>query len=157
MIILLYGSFLTYFCMAKPREPNNIAIAQEKTTGQNTSTAKTVGPEVYLCEITAFYQQIITILFGVIGILLVLSFAYVYFTSKRQTEEMAREALKEQSFGIILDKKISDMFIESKNTGDISELFEELEEIQERIKYLEEQINIKSYGERGDENQSEAR
>jgi tRNA nucleotidyltransferase (CCA-adding enzyme) len=143
--------------MAKPCEPNNVVIEQEKTTEKNTTTTKTVGPEVYLCEITAFYQQIITILFGVIGILLVLSFAYVYFTSKRQTEEMAREALKEQSFGIILNKKISDMFIESKNTGDISELFDELEEIQERIKYLEEQINIQSYGERGDENQSEAR
>lgn len=155
VIILLYGGFLTYFCMAKPCEPNNIAIEQEKTTGQNTSTAKTVGPEFYLYEITNFYERIITILSIIIGLILGLNFLYIHRTSKKQAEDMAREALKEQSFGIILDKKIGDLFIESKNTGDISELFEALEEIQERTKYLEDQINIQGYGERSDENPRE--
>lgn len=145
LIIFLYGGFLTYFCLAKPSEPNNIAIEQEKTTGQNTSTAKTVGPEFYLSEITTFYERVITILFGIIGVLLVFSFVYVHLTSKKQAEDMAREALDYESFRIVLAQKIDDRFTESKNTGDIGDIFEKQEELDKRIEFLEEQANIQGY------------
>jgi len=57
LIIFLYGSFMAYFCMANPDEQNNIEIEKEKITEKNASTSKTIGPEVYLCEITDFYEQ----------------------------------------------------------------------------------------------------
>jgi len=148
LIIFLYGSFMAYFCMANPDEQNNIEIEKEKITEKNASTSKTIGPEVYLCEITDFYEHIITILFGVIGILLALSFAYVYFTSKKQAEEMARDALEEKSFKIILQSMIA------KGADEFIDRYSGIPELEQRIAFLEEQANIKGY-ELSDEDSSE--
>lgn len=133
VVILLYGGFLTYFCMAKPSEPNNIVIEQEKTTEKTTNTAKIVGPEFYLSEITSFYECVITILFGIIGILLVISFAYVYVVSKREAQEMVIEALSDRPFRRELDDLVKSGFLELKNKGDIPDILNELEKIEERI------------------------
>lgn len=149
--ILLYGGFLTYFCMAKPCEPNNIVIEQEKTSGKNTSTAKNVGPEFYLSEITNFYETVIIILSTVIFVILGLIFFYSMRISKNQAEEVVMEAMGKKTFDYRLKEMISERFIESKNKGDIAGILEGLEEIDERIKFLEEQINIQSYDESGDE------
>lgn len=159
---------MAYFCKTKPCEPNNVVIAQEKKTEtveagietktqngekavdcqalgkekteeQKTGVVKTVGPEFYLCEITAFYQQIITILFGVIAILLALSFAYVYFTSKKQAEEMARDALEEKSFNIILQNMIA------KGADEFIDRYSGIPDLEARIEFLEEQINKQGY------------
>ena len=139
LIILLYGTFLTYFCIAKPAEPNNIVIEQDKTTGENTSTAKIVGPEFYLSEITAFYERIITILFGVLGFLLVFSFLYVHLTSRRQAEEMARDALETKSFQIILKNMIV------TRAEEFIEMYSGIPELQKRIEFLGEQVNVEGY------------
>lgn len=146
LTILIYGTFLTYFCIAKPVEPNNIVIGQDKTSGEDTSKVKLVTAEFYLREITAFYERIITILFGVLGFLLVFSFLYVHLTSRTKTEEMAIEALESKSFQIRLQHMIAkgaDEFIE----GYYSDL-------EERVNFLEEQINKQSY-ELNDENSSQ--
>ena len=117
---------------------------------------KTVGPEFYLCEIIDFYKNIITTLHCVIGILLALSFAYVYFSSKRQAEEMACEALESESFKIILKEKIREKFAENLGESDIASIFEDFENIGERIAFLEDQINVHSYDEINNEESGEA-
>jgi len=153
LIIISYGGFLTYFCIAKPGEPNNTVIEQKEDaivedtpvsgevnpTGSKTGTAKTVGPEVYLCEITAFYERVITILFGTIGILLVLSFGYVHLTSKKQAEDMASEALETKSFNIILKNMVV------KGADEFVEMYSGIPELEKRIEFLEEQANKQSY------------
>lgn len=125
--------------MARPSEPNNIVVEQDKTTEKNTSTGKTVGPEVYLCEITNFYERIITILFGTIGILLVLSFGYVHLTSKKQAEDMAGEALETKSFQITLKHLIA------TGADEFINRYSEIPDLEKRIEFLEEQVNIKGY------------
>ena len=81
---------------------------------------------------------VITLLFGIIGIIMVLSFVYVHLTSKRQAEEMATDALKTKSFIIVLKNMIA---------TEVREFFDEysIPELQKRIEFLEEQINIQSY------------
>ena len=137
--ILLYGGFLTYFCMAKPCEPNNMLIEQEKTTGQNTSTAKNFGPEFYLSEITNFYETVIIILSTVIFVILGLTFVYVHRSSKSQAEEMARDALETKSFEIILKNMIAE------GADEFIEMYSGIPELEKRIEFLEEQANIQGY------------
>ncbi len=174
LIILLYGGFMTYYCMGSPCESNNILIEQEKwpenvnelerietnneaemegrnvenketskldsrkTDEQKESKATAVGP-VYLSEITTFYERVITILFGVIGFLLVFSFLYVHLTSKIQAEDMARDALKTESFGIILTNRIA------TGADEFIEMYSGIPELENRIEFLEEQVNSQSY------------
>lgn len=165
LIVLIYSGFFTYFCMAKPVESNNSIEQVETKTVKGNSTfgndkqnerkataQNTVKPEVYLSKMIEFYQQIISILFFVIGVLLATSFSYVYFASKRQTEEMVREALKEEDFARKLDDIVTDRFIKSKNEGDVGDIFELLEgveeklsDVDERLGFLEEEITAQSY------------
>ena len=139
LIILLYGSFLTYFCMAKPYEPNNIVIKQEKTTGQDTSTVKTLGPEFYLSEITSFYERVITILSIIIFLILGLNFLYIHHSSRSQSEEMAVEALESKSFQIRLKHTIA------KEANEFIDMYAKIPELEKRIEFLEETLNIQDY------------
>lgn len=143
VIILLYGGFLTYFCMAKPSEPNNIVIEQEKTTGQDTSTVKTVGPEFYLSEITTFYERVITILSIIIFLILGLNFLYIHRSSRSQSEEMAVEALESKSFQI----RLKNMLAKEANVfaNEFIDMYDKIPELEERIEFLEEQANIQGY------------
>lgn len=143
LIILLYGSFLTYFCMAKPFEPNNIVIEQEKTTGQDTSTVKTFGPEFYLSEITSFYERIITILSIIIFLILGLNFLYIHRSSRSQSEEMAVEAIESKSFQIRLKNMMAKEANEFAN--EFIDIYAKIPELEERIEFLEEQANIQGY------------
>jgi hypothetical protein len=172
LIAFAYIVFFTYFCVAKPNKPNNIVLekkitieesnaktindqttkshqSSEEITNKGVDTKTSIGPETYLCQITEFYQQIITILFGVIGILLVVGFIYVHTISKGQADELVREALKyelkDESFNIKLEKMIEGIFIKSKNEGDIADLCEEQETINERVKFLENAITKQNY------------
>ena len=152
LIIISYGGFLKCFCMAKPGVPNNTVIEQkedanventlvsgeENPTGPKAGIAKTVGP-VYLSEITAFYERVITILFGTIGILLVLSFGYVHLTSKKQAEDMAGEALETKSFQITLKHLIA------TGADEFINRYSEIPNLEKRIEFLEEQANIQGY------------
>lgn len=156
VIIISYGGLLAYFCTAKPFEPNDTVIEQkedaiventpvsfeENPTGSKAGAANTVGP-VYLSEITAFYERIITLLFGVIGFLLVFSFLYVHLTSKIQAEDMASDALKTESFQIRL-KNMSAK--EAREYGsELIDVYAKIPELEERIEFLEEQANIQGY------------
>jgi hypothetical protein len=106
-----------------------------------------VNPEFYLGKITDFYEQLITILYSTIAGLLVISFLYLFVRSKREAEETAREAIDGKSFNILLKDKIDKQFSQTLKERD----FVKIEEIEERIAWLEEQINIKSYDEINDE------
>ena len=152
LIIISYGGFFTYFCMAKPCEPNDTVIEQKEdailentpVSGEENPTvpkggmAKTVGP-VYLSEITAFYERVIAILFGTIGILLVLSFGYIHLTSKKQAEDIAGEALETKSFQITLKHLIA------TGADEFINRYSEMPNLEKRIEFLEEQANIKGY------------
>jgi hypothetical protein len=138
--------------MAKPCEPNDTLVKQkedailenkpvsgeENPIGPQGSMVKTVGP-VYLSEITGFYERIITFLFGVIGVLLVVSFLYVHFTSKIQAEDMARDALKTESFDITLTHKIA------TGANEFIEMYSGIPELEKRIDFLDKQANRQSY------------
>jgi len=168
LIIISYGGFLAYFCMAKPGESNDTVIEQkedaiventpvsgeENPTGPKAGTVKTVGP-VYLSEITAFYERVITILSIIIGIILVLSFAYVHLTSKIQAQDIACEALESESFKISLKERTREHFAENLKQSDIASIGEGFEDIGERVAFLEEQINIQGYDEINDEESGE--
>jgi hypothetical protein len=114
LIIVLYGSFMAYICIAKSSEPNNVVIGQQNKAEASTEESKTpkqkegditeyqelgkdkindkktgevesIGPEVFLCEITAFYERVITILSIIIGLILGLNFLYIHHTSRPYT------------------------------------------------------------------------
>ncbi len=101
--------------------------------------------EFYLCEISDFYESLITVLYSTIGILLVVSFIYVYTRSRSHAEEMAREALKEEAFLIALKDKIQRSFTALKNEGEIADLIEKTSDLNERIEFLEKAITKQSY------------
>jgi hypothetical protein len=141
---------------SNPQKYSNITAVLPQNAGHETAKIgepiKVIGPEVYLCEITSFYERIITILSIIIGLILGLNFLYIHVTSKRQAEDMARSALAEDSFKIKLEKMMDDAFVTAKNKGDIKDIFEQLAElndnvfeINERVKYLEENANKNSY------------
>jgi len=173
VVILLYSGFLTYFCMARPSEPNNIIIEQEKISQpvdtietseeesstqiedvnktiddlpwydkkvnkQNINQSKSVGP-VYLSEITAFYERIITILSIIIGLILGLNFLYLHHTSRNQAEDMARDSLKTESFQIILKNRIA------TGADEFINRYSKIPDLEKRIEFLEEQLNIQGY------------
>lgn len=150
VIIFLGISFLTYFCVAKSNEPNSVVIEQK------TNTTKTIGPEVYLCEITDFYETLIIILSTMIFVILGLVFFYSMRISRSQAEEIVMETIEKKSFDGRLKIMIDERFIESKNKGDIAGILEGLEEMDERINLLEEWINIQSYGKLSDKEKDEA-
>jgi len=181
-IVILYGAFLSYVAVASPKEPNDIIIEQKtakeciiasdtKTTTPQKADGSTlnnyslnnivkeekidkknIGPEVYLCEITNFYERVITILSILIGVILGVNFLYLHSTSKRQAEDLAREALKEDAFAIKLDKLIKEHFATEKKEGDIAEFLQGVEEITQkteefdkRLEFIEKAITDNSY------------
>lgn len=148
LIIVVYGSVYAYLCVGMPSEPNNIKLEQEGGKGnpvelekQNTDAAKSASGKVYLSEITNFYQFVITILFAVIGVILVVNFLYLHHISKTQAEEMAREALKGKSFEITLGSTIAKVVETTIEGTEIPNV----EGLEDRVKWLEEQMNIQSY------------
>ncbi len=55
------------------------------------------GAEMYVAEITDFYECIISIQFAVIGVILAVAFVYVHTVSKQQARDMATEAMDSPS------------------------------------------------------------
>jgi hypothetical protein len=127
----------------KGQEKKDIATVQTldqgKTIGRDLGTAKIVGPEFYLCEITTFYERVITILSIIIFLILGLNFLYIHRSSKSQSEEMAVEALESKPFRITLKNMIVTEVNEFIDTED------EIPDLKKRIEFLEEQVNIKGY------------
>ncbi len=126
---------------------------KEKGLGDNVEQKAKVGVDFYLCEITDFYENLITILFSTIGITLVIGFLYVYNASKRRADDMARNALDEESFVIKLDKRIDKAVAKISTQSGIPEMIEEIEYmnqmgkegIMDRIEVLEKEITKFSY------------
>lgn len=100
---------------------------------------RNISPAFYLCEISDFYENLIFILCSTIIILLGISFAYVYTTSHGKAEDLARQALKEESFKIILTNQIA------KGANEFVERYSRIPELEQRIEFLEEQINKEGY------------
>ena len=104
-----------------------------------------VSPEYYLGEITNFYGNVIVILFSTIGLLLAISFIYVYTVSRGKAEELARQALTEESFQITLKDKIGKSLAELINEGEVADWLGKMAEFEERIDFLEKVITKENY------------
>jgi len=122
-----------------------------------------VGVDFYLCEITDFYESMITTLFSTIGIILIIGFVYVYNASKKQADDMARSALSEESFKIKLKDQINKIVDEKtktevaklsseNNIPEIAELYQDnilyqynLDDITKRIDFLDKTMTDFSY------------
>lgn len=133
LMICLYGGFMAYFCYAEQGDPNNIIIEQKG------NIENAFEPEYYLSQTINFYNLIITILFGTIGVILAASFIYFRFTSKIQTEDMAREALETKAFEITLNNMIA------TKANEFIEGYTGIPELEKRIEFLEEQVNVLGY------------
>lgn len=121
------------------------SVNPSSTVVINANEKKNLSSEFYLCEISDFYESLITVLYSTIGILLVVSFIYVYTRSKSHAEEIAREALQEEAFQITLKDKIQKSFNELKNEGEIADLIESMSGLSDRIDFLEKAVTEKSY------------
>lgn len=151
-ILLVFGCFMMYSCDHKPIIPpnnnfveNNHAQIHESKEPANNSRIDNF-PEFYLNQITSFYQQLITILLSVIGILLVVSFLYFNFTSRIQAADMAHEALQAEPFKIALKDAVNKRFTKFKNTDpDFGTILDKQSEFEERIIVLEKALYVKSY------------
>ena len=119
-----------------------------------------MGAEAFVAEITDFYELIISILFGVIGVVLAIAVTYVHMVSKQQARDMATEALDSSSFRAELQHKLDEMetklkelvkdtWIDVKNSSDFEEIRAAQGELQgllkkllKRVKYVEEVMNV---------------
>jgi hypothetical protein len=161
VIIVFYVTFLTCFCIAKTREQNDTTVKlrdpsmvkntmlskDEGMIEQNQNSITTIGP-VYLNEITDFYELVITILFGIIGVLLAGSFIYVHSTSKMQAQKLAIEALESKPFEIRIQS------ILEASANEFIEEYSQIPDLKSRIEWIEEKVNERGY-EFSDENSSE--
>ena len=158
LIVLIYGGFIAYASQTVPQlqavpqvqvQKNSVVDASPSQKNVIKAFFNNTDPsfeEFYLSQITSFYQQIITLLSVIIGIILIISFLYLHFTSRMKAEEMAHNALEAKSFQIILGTSIDKKFVELKNEGgDISDLYEKVRDLEERAAFLEKQLNEKSY------------
>ena len=159
-VFVLSGSFFSvYFCIAKPCEPNDIVIEkQENSIAINyppsneansnepkTGITKIVGSETYLCEITSFYERVITILSIIIFVILGLTIYFSLKVSKNQIEEVVYGLVDTYKFNDKINTTINDRFVELKDEGEISDILSGLEDIADRVVFLEEQGSIQSY------------
>lgn len=161
----IVGCMLMYFYVARhsvyAQKPDVENVDTVLLNTQNSAQTKDgiekkakVGIDFYLCEITDFYESLITILFSTIGITLVIGFFYVYNASRKRADDMARNALDEDSFKIKLKEQIKDAVAKIRSDNNLPEMVEELEytlnqisakKIIDRIDFLEKNITKSSY------------
>ena len=122
-----------------------------KYAKQSRSDEALLSLDFYLNNIVGYYNNLITMLFSIIAIILAVSFLYVYSSSRRRTEVEAREALKEESFRIILKDKIAVGVNNHFNDNFITDILREVEllfnykgaeEINSQIDVLFERIEV---------------
>ncbi len=106
-----------------------------------------IGVEGYLAQLTAFYEQVITILSILIFVVLSLIFIFTIRISNDQINERVEQYLRSQSF----DKRAVDIidrkFDKERNEGDTADLFSIVEALDKRIEFLEKVITDSSYAE----------
>ena len=171
-VVIIYGSLLSYFCLAKP--DNLQKVIAKQTQQEFEASAVVASPQInqqkaqassdikipnasqktlsvqecftfYIGEITDFYELIITLLLSVIGVLLVISFVYVHFTSKKQAEEFAHEAVQSRSFNIVLADIVNKKITDFKNSDELMEIYAKLPDIEERLIAVEKEIDKEGY------------
>ncbi|MCK4947761.1 MAG: hypothetical protein KAS46_05265 [Candidatus Aureabacteria bacterium] len=169
LISVTYAMFMGYFLNVTPSlASESLKTQEEQTVNTNVHEKdlkelqiKTPSPqqekgailteskynhslEFYTQEITDFYELIITLLLSVIGVLMAVSFMYVYFSSRHQARELANEALEcSESFQIILKNIIDMKFTEFKNSDELMQVLN----LEDRIEFLEKTLNARSYDE----------
>jgi hypothetical protein len=130
-------------------------VKLEKDSGGKVEEEAKIGVDFYLCEITDFYDGLISTLFSAIGIILGIGFIFLVRTSRTHAEEMARSSLGGKAFKIEL-KKLVDDEIASNSIPDMIEYVEEtkknidLYQINDRINFLEQNITTSSYSTKTD-------
>jgi uncharacterized protein (UPF0333 family) len=99
--------------------------------------------EFYIEQSIGFYQHIITLLLGVIGFIIVISFIYLNFTSKLKAEEMAHDALNSNSFQIILTDKVKKEIAETRKADNYDAVFSQITELIERVDEIDKRLSAK--------------
>jgi len=95
----------------------------------------------YISETIGFYKWMISLLLSVIAAVL----AVGYYFSTKKAEEMAHKALREESFQLILEKRIQERLTELFNNSNLANLETSVSELNNKIVGLEKQISEKSY------------
>lgn len=119
---------------------------------RSSSGETTLGADFYLSQVTAFYQNMIAWLFAIIGAILALNYLYLRASSRTQAEEMAAQALEHSGFEAQLEKKIkAEVGRKWARSGtaninaDIEEMKTIIDEMRERIEFVEKSVTTKSY------------
>jgi len=111
-----------------------------------------LAPEVFLAEITDFYECIISILFGVIGVVLAVAFVYVHSISRQQARDMAIEALESTSFENAVDvrflriqgdveREVKKSWSEFKTENELSEIQSQQADLTDRLQFVEQVLD----------------
>jgi len=95
----------------------------------------------YLSETIGFYKWMLTLLLSVIAAVLAIG----YYFSTKKAEEMAHKALKEESFQLLLEKRIQERLTKLFNESNLAAMETSVSELSNRIVGLEKQITEKSY------------
>lgn len=95
----------------------------------------------YLSETIGFYKWMLTLLLSVIAAVLAIG----YYFSTKKAEEMAHKALKEESFQLLLEKRIQERITKLFNDSNFADMETSVSELNNRIVGLEKQISEKSY------------
>lgn len=114
--------------------------------------ATAMSPDVYLAEITDFYECIISVLFGTVGIVLAVAFVYVHAVSKQQARDMAVEAIDSTSFERLVDVRFDKIrsamsallkkeFLKQKNSRELESQRADLRDLIERLEFVEMALN----------------
>ena len=99
VIAIVYTIAITYSCGARP----SLTLNLDGKLDPNSLT-----PAEYLEKVTSFYEQVITVLSIISGILLALCFVYVHAVSKHQASEIIYDALNSGYFSGYLERKINE-------------------------------------------------
>ena len=95
----------------------------------------------YLSETIGFYKWMLTLLLSVIAAVLAIG----YYFSTKKAEEMAHKALKEESFQLLLEKRIQERLTKLFNDSNLATVETSISELNNKIVGLEKQISEKSY------------
>jgi len=103
---------------------------------------QTLSASDWLAGTTAFYQNLIAYLLGIVFIILAVGFLYTHHTSMLKAKAAAEDILEEQYFKDKIDGLVRARFEELKKEGLFSELMgEKAEDIEKRLSFLEKNLD----------------
>lgn len=98
--------------------------------------AKYMEAETFLAEITDFYEAIIAILFGVIGVILVIGFIYTSSQSRAQAENAAEEAIEREGFKLQIERMLEKQLAARMLQSDSQQVAEDIAELKKQVAWL---------------------